>query len=170
MAGRGRDMKTAKLKDRWLAAFLTVIVVMSTVFFASSILTLQAIEKDADRNHEKSAVFMKKMLDESWQRVFDYSWQIINAPSAKRMEREDLTELLPLAYEFSRDFQNYIQSNKMVEDIYLYYPENGIVIGNRGVYNKHVYWVTLYGINKRISEKSWNAELLENRARGYFTI
>ena len=91
---------------------------MSTVFFASSILTLQAIEKDADRNHEKSAVFMKKMLDESWQRVFDYSWQIINAPSAKRMEREDLTELLPLAYEFSRDFQNYIQSNKMVEDIY----------------------------------------------------
>ena len=80
-------MKTAKLKDRWLAAFLTVIVVMSTVFFASSILTLQAIEKDADRNHEKSAVFMKKMLDESWQRVFDYSWQIINAPSAKRMER-----------------------------------------------------------------------------------
>lgn len=168
--GGGRDMKTAKLKDRWLAAFLTVIVVMSTVFFASFILTLQAIEKDADRNHEKSAVFMKKMLDESWQRVFDYSWQIINAPSAKRMEREDLTELLPLAYEFSRDFQNYIQSNKIVEDIYLYYPENGIVIGNRGVYNKHVYWVTLYGINKRISEKSWNAELLENRARGYFTI
>lgn len=86
------------------------------------------------------------------------------------MEQEDLTELLPTAYAFSRDFQNYIQSNKMVEDIYLYYPKSGMVVGNRGVYDKHVYWVTLYGIDKRISEECWNTELLENRTRGYFTI
>ena len=163
-------MKTAKLKDRWLAAFLTVILVMSAVFFVSSMLTLRAIERDADRSHEQNAGFMQNMLDESWQRVYDYSWQIINAPSARQMEQEDLTELLPTAYAFSRDFQNYIQSNKMVEDIYLYYPKSGMVVGNRGVYDKHVYWVTLYGIDKRISEECWNTELLENRTRGYFTI
>lgn len=163
-------MKSASLKVRWLAAFLTVIIIMSAASFTGSMLTLRAVEKDADRSHENSAAFMKNMLDDFWKRVYDYSWQIINASDARQMEREGVDAMRPNAYAFSLEFRNYTQSNTMVEDLYLYFPTSDTVIGTKGVYAKHIYWAALYGINGEISEDDWQTNFFENRTSGYFTV
>lgn len=163
-------MKSASLKVRWLAAFLTVIIIMSAASFTGSMLTLRAVEKDADRSHENSAAFMKNMLDDFWKRVYDYSWQIINASDARQMEREGVDTMRPNAYAFSLEFRNYTQSNTMVEDLYLYFPTSDTVIGTKGVYAKHIYWAALYGINGEISEDDWQTNFFENRTSGYFTV
>ena len=156
----------------WLRAYISVVLVMSSLFFLSTVMVLREVECNAKQVDFDTANFIRNTLDDSWDRVFDFSLQIINNSSAKSFEHANGDEIFssPSAYEFSLDFRNYILSNTMVEEFFLYYPTSDYVIGNRGVYSSEIYCAALYGVTREYDAATWTNLLFANRTPGYFTI
>ena len=167
-------MKKSGLSVRLLTANLAVIVFMSITFFIASTIILYSIEKDANQTAENSAIFMQNALDDSWERIYNYSFQIINSSAVRRIYRSNLDgeDIAQNTYanSLSQEFRYCSMSNAMIEDLYLYFPLNDVMIGSRGIYSSHIYWASLYGANRGIGEEQWMANLFYDNDPGYFTV
>lgn len=155
-----------------MGTYFVVVILMCLVFFIGTILVTRTVEENARQVNEDNAVFMQNSLDDVWQRVYQYSIQIINHSTAKRLENAETPEEFTdkTSYELSAEFKKYIASNQMVEDLYLYYPDGDYVVGNLGVYSAHTYWAALYGVSREYSDSTWKHKLFGNREMGYFTV
>lgn len=166
------EKRSVSIKLIWMGAYFVVVIVMCFVFFLGTIMVMRTTEENARQVNEDNAAFMQNSLDDTWQRVFEYSLQIINHSTARSLESAGDAAAFKSreAYELSMEFSNYSWSNQMVEDLYLYYPTRDYVIGINGVYTSHVYWASLYGVTKEYSETTWKNQLFGNRKTGYFTV
>lgn len=163
---------TDSVRVRWLRAYVIVVVIMSLLFFLCTLLVMQAVEENAEQVNADNAMFVRNTLDENWDRVFDFSLQIMNNATAKYFDGTEGTDMFTSvqAYELAYEFKNYVLSNSMVEEFFLYYPTSDYVIGNRGVYQSSTYCTALYGRSGSYDASSWASELFGNRTPGYFVI
>ena len=149
-----------------LVTYLTVVLFMGIIFFAGSYYTIQRIrETDRDNVYNNVSV-LKKTLDDNWLDLLNYSIEILTSSDAKSFENQKTEEMRSDALKMTFDFQNFVGLNRLVDDIYLFYPRSNTVIGTKGVYSAHQYWVSLYGATKEFPENQWLTDMFGNRKIG----
>ena len=166
--------RSISIKLIWMGAYFAVILLMCLVFFVGSIMVSNAVKENARKNNEELSVFMRNTLDENWLTVFENSMQLVNSTRAENLNKshqeQDFTDLS--TYYFVSDFRQFVQSNRMVESVHMYFPGQDWIVGSNGTYSSHTYWTALYGLQKtpEYEYDQWMTEMFGSRSIGYFLV
>ena len=166
--------RSISIKLIWMGAYLAVVLLMCLVFFVGTIMVTGTVKDSARQTNEELAMFMQKTLDENWQTVFENSMQLVNSSRAEALNKsraeQDFTDLS--TYHFVSDFRQFVQSNRMVEAVHMYFPGQDWIVGSKGTYASHTYWTAMYGLdhNPEYTYDTWMTDLFGSRSIGYFII
>ena len=166
--------RSISIKLIWMSAYLAIVLLMCLVFFVGTIIVTNTVKENARQDNEDLASFMQKTLDDNWLTVFENSMQLVNSSRAetlnKTSHKEAFTSLS--TYFFVKDFRQFVNSNRMVEEVHMYFPGADWIVGTKGTYSSHTYWTAMYGLDQETdySYDAWMTDLFGNRSIGYFII
>ena len=166
--------RSVSIKLIWMGAYLAVVLMMCLVFFVGTILVTRTVEESARQANDEMATFMQKTLDENWQMVFENSMQLVNSSRAEALNKTNAeADFIHIStYHFVTDFRQFVQSNRMVEAVHMYFPGGDWIVGSKGTYASHTYWTAMYGLDEKqdYAYDSWMTDLFGSRSIGYFII
>ena len=164
--------RNVSIKLIWMGAYMAVVVLMCFVFFMGTLIVTREVEANLRQANEDTTSFLQKTLDDRWRRVLEYNSQLLTDSHAEKLNGAKSSELFLNAetYSFVLDFRAAMQSNQMVEDIFIYFPKFDYVVGGKGTYPSHTYWMTSCYKNRSIEYEAWKEQLFGCKDIGYFVV
>ena len=166
--------RSVSIKLIWMGAYLAVVLLMCLVFFVGTIIVTRTVKESARQSNEELATFMQKTLDENWLTVFENSMQLVNSSRAEVLNKTNAeADFIDVStYHFVSDFRQFVQSNRMVEAVYMYFPGQDWIVGSKGTYASHAYWTAMYGLDQKqeYAYDTWMTDLFGSRSIGYFIV
>jgi len=160
------------IKLIWMGAFLAVILLMSLVFFVGTLMVTNEVEANIRRANEDTVKFMQKTLDDNWRTVLEYNTQLLTDTQADNLSNTTNVEAFtqPKTYSFVMDFRSAVSANRMVEDVFMYFPAHDYVVGFRGTYPSHTYWRATNLTGAKEEYELWMSRMFQTKQLGYFTV
>ena len=163
--------KNLGIKRTWSAIYFFVILSMSIVFAFGQIVIQRNVEDNARQVNYDNAIYMRNYLDDSWSRIYQYSMQLLENSSAKKLEEcSDEDAWYSTSFELSKRIIDYTQFNNIIQDIMIFYPRQDKIVGKKGVYRSNTYWAACYPGRDGIEYDTWMNTAFTDRDAGYFTI
>lgn len=166
--------RSISIKLIWMGAYLAIVLLMCLVFFVGTLIVNNAVKENARQDNEELATFMQKTLDDNWLTVFENSMQLVNSSRAQALNRsngkEEFTDLA--TYYLVSDMRQFVQSNRMVEEVHMYFPGGDWIVGTKGTYASHTYWTAMYALDQErdYAYDAWMTDLFGSRSIGYFIV
>ena len=166
--------RSVSIKLIWMGAYLAIVLLMCLVFFIGTLIVNNTVKENARQENEELATFMQKTLDDNWLTVFENSMQLVNSSRAQVLNRSSKKEAFRelATYYLVSDMRQFVQSNRMVEEVHMYFPGGDWIVGTKGTYASHTYWTAMYGLSpkREYTYDAWMTELFGSRSIGYFIV
>ena len=119
-------------------------MIMSVIFIISSVVVIKEVQK---QNKEYNVLFntiSNNIFREKLTSLRDYSYAMVSGARTNYLSGiADITsdkETLTQAYELVNDIRRYMITNRIVDEILIYCPKSGSIMGRYGCYKEAVYW------------------------------
>lgn len=139
-------------------------VVLSALILVSLILSfiINTHKNDTFENYHTMSTIVRNSLDAQLQNIRRYSLYLeINNSSIDAAKQFKVTNPIPDSYyQLSLDLLNYQSITPIVDDLFIYYPKSGFVIGDMGCYPMDSYIALKNGLRVN-SDKNFIDEISE---------
>ena len=167
-------MHTKKLPIRtvWVCIAAAIITLICGLFFFYSIRMHCNIREKETQAVRQNASNVKLLLDNTWDSLLNSSFSVAKSAIAKDLTNAADIDALRTrsAYRLFMDIRNMIAFNPMLDDVTIYYPSSGYIIGKLGVKRLHPYWALSYGADPQVSYDEWHRALYQSDESGYFSL
>lgn len=160
---------------QWLRSYVVVVLVIAVILATYSLVIVVQIKRDANSNNQRFATYYQTIMEKSLKSLQDFSTTLLYSEPAKTMHTYNAdtikaSEALSVGYDLVYSIRNFIMVNGMLEDIYVYYPDVGCVVGQNGVYDSYVYYKTENYAEDPQQEQyeTWMRRLFFQTGNGFF--
>ncbi len=146
------------VKLKWIRSFLIVIaIIMVLVLIFMFWIRSKATEEAIDSHYHYSS-FISHVIDEQMGQITNLSSKIMNDRTLIRMIETKAGGNIKTesAYQLVDQLRNFMIANPMIEEIYIYYPEQDYILGTLGIYRPMSYYL-LQNELKRSGYTEWLA-------------
>lgn len=162
-------------KSSWFRSYAIITFSIIVVLLIYSAVIVTQVRQEVDQNNIRFTNHYNAMTEKSLKSIQDYSATLLYADMAKRMHSylpsdTNTPEALSVAYELVLYIRNYIITNNILEDMYVYYPESDLVIGRKGVFESYVYFKSERPSTLPMEQEyfSWKTQF-DNKPSGFYS-
>ncbi|ASR47515.1 hypothetical protein B4V02_12950 [Paenibacillus kribbensis] len=153
----GKKLFTVRgVKLKWIRSFLIVIAISMLLVLIFMLWIRSKATEEALSSHYHYSSFISHVIDEQMGQITNLSSKIMNDRTLIRMIEADAGGNIKTesAYQLVDQLRNFMIANQMIEEIYIYYPEQDYILGTLGIYRPISYYL-LQNELKRTGYNRW---------------
>lgn len=153
----------------WMLSFIAIILLLTSIFCGFFVYVKDKVEGAELSRNTGDNHFLATVLDEKLSAVGTITADILYRPATLFPQAWSAEDLLQgaNAYRLVTELQSRCTANSILKDIFIYYPEQDVIIGTHGPRNPRTYYYYLN--NHRLDGfEAWHEDVLERGTGGYF--
>lgn len=162
-------LRLSKLGKHWILSLIAGFLLIFCSLFAVNVKAIHLMQTDKIRESEKITDTVRRSVDHYLFTLKESASELmLNNQNMVLQSAKDKKEFVSSAsYRYSELMYNIKMANALVEDIYVYYPEQDYVVGTEGNYLSKSYYL----LSNHLTEEgydSWKERVLESDRTGFF--
>lgn len=156
------------VKMIWVRSFILLITILMVILISFFIIMRFMIQQEEMERSASENQFLKTVLDEKFMSVTDLATGLMYRPAQLFPDMEgDAPYTGSEVYRLVAELESRCSSNKVIEDIFIYYPDRDFIIGANGPRLPQTYYY-FYNDRSQAGFEHWNQNLLNQELQGYF--